>query len=157
MLAACLALAAPAEAALPREGVLVPGTSLGGIRLGMSKAHVKALWGPRFGTCRGCFYETWYFTYRAFEPQGAGVVFRNGKVARVFTLWQPPGWHTPGGLTLGLPEAELTGRYGSLVRRTCTRYTARLLEGTRAWTAFYVYAGVVWGFGLMPPEESPCL
>jgi hypothetical protein len=151
-----LSCAAPAQASLPREGILVPGQSLGGIQLGATKAQVRHVWGSHYGRCRGCFRETWYFTYRPFEPQGAGVVFQGGKVVRVFTIWQPPGWHTPGGLTLGVPEAELTGRYGSLVRRTCLRYTARVLPGKRASSTFYVYAGVVWGFGLIRPEESPC-
>jgi hypothetical protein len=156
-LALGVALAGNAGAALPREGVLLPGQTLGGVAPGMSKAEVRRIWGTGFGRCRDCSLETWYFTYRPFEPQGAGVVFRRGRVAHVFTLWQPAGWRTPGGVELGEPEAEVTRVYGALVRRRCIRYTALLLRGPRADTAFYVFDGTVWGFGLMRRSANPCL
>jgi hypothetical protein len=151
-----LALASGAAASLPREGVFVPGQTLGGVRVGMSKAAVKRLWGNRFGRCRSCPAETWYFTYQPFQPQGAGVTFRRNRVTAVFTLWQPPGWRTTGGLELGDSEAAITRTYGVLIRRRCIRYTALLLRDGRAQTAFYVFDGRVWGFGLTQPGANPC-
>jgi hypothetical protein len=62
-------------------GVLVPGETLGGVRIGMTKAEVGANWGDRRGVCRECRRTTWYFNYRPFQPQGAGVVFERGRVA----------------------------------------------------------------------------
>jgi len=135
----------------------VPGQTLGGVAVGMSKTQVRRVWGTHFGRCRDCLLETWYFTYRPFEPQGAGVVFRRGRVSHVFTLWQPEGWRTPEGLELGDSEAEVTRIFGALVRRSCIRYTALLLRGRRAQTAFYVFDGAVWGFGLTRPAANPCL
>jgi hypothetical protein len=143
--------------ALPQRGVLVPGKSLGGVTLGMTKAQVRRAWGTRFGRCRSCADETWYFNYRPFEPQGAGVAFRRGRVMRLFTLWQPDGWRTPEAVVLGAPESEITDTYGALVRRRCDRYTALLMRSERVQTAFYVYNGELWGFGLTRPGASPCV
>jgi hypothetical protein len=156
-LAALVLSATTAAAALPRAGVFVPGRSLGGVALGMTKAEIKRVWGTRFGRCRDCEAETWYFTYRSFEPQGAGVVFRRGRVAHVFTLWQPAGWRTTRGLALGAPESAVRRAYGSLVRRECIGYSALVTPGRRAQSAFYVFDGELWGFGLTRPGASPCL
>jgi hypothetical protein len=123
----------------------------------MSKADVRRVWGTRFGRCRSCDQETWYFTYRQFEPQGAGVEFRRNRVTHVFTLWQPEGWRTPGGVELGDPEAEVTRVHGALVRRRCIRYTALVVAGRRAQTAFYIYDGEIWGFGLTRQGANPCV
>ncbi|NUT55556.1 MAG: FUSC family protein, partial [Thermoleophilia bacterium] len=68
-----LALAVPAAAAPPGAGVLVPGQSLGGVRLGATKAAVERSWGRAYGICRGCERETWSFNYYAFQPRGAAV------------------------------------------------------------------------------------
>jgi hypothetical protein len=147
--------AAAAAASLPRAGVFVPGSSLGGVGLGMTKAEVKATWGTRFGRCRDCARVTWYYNYRPFEPQGAAVTFQRGRVVRVFTVWQPEGWRTSRGLTLGAPEAEIDRVHGTLVRRSCVRYTA-LVAANRPGSAFYVYDGELWGFGLSRPDSAPC-
>ena len=47
-LATALALAGGASAALPDEGTLVPGQTLGGVSIGMSKAKVRSVWGTPF-------------------------------------------------------------------------------------------------------------
>jgi hypothetical protein len=143
-----LALAAPAAAAPPQAGVLVPGRSLGGIELGANKADVERRWGRAYGVCRGCASETWYFNYFAFEPRGAGVELRAGRVAAVFTLHQPSGWRTTRGLVLGDSTARATSVYGALVRRECVGYAVLVLPGRGATTAFYIVDGRVWAFGL---------
>src|ERR687886_828446 len=97
-----LALAAPASAAAPpKRGVLVPGRSLGGLRLGMTQGQVRAAWGSSFGRCRDCLRPTWYYNLRRFQPQGVGVQFRRGSVEAIFTVWSPKGWRTTKGLRIG--------------------------------------------------------
>ena len=49
----------------------------------------------------------------------------------------------------------MTRVFGALVRRRCIRYSALLLRGERAQTAFYVFDGELWGFGLMRPGARP--
>jgi hypothetical protein len=146
--ATLLALAAPAAAAPPGAGVLVPGRSLGDMKLGATKAEVERLWGRAYGVCRGCEHETWYFNYYAFQPRGAGVEFRDGRVAAIFTLYQPAGWRTPKGLVLGDPEARITSLYGSLLRRECGGYAALAMPGAGVRTVFYVLDDRLWAFGL---------
>lgn len=151
-----LSLTAPASAAPPGAGVLVPGRSLGGIELGATKAQVERRWGRAYGVCRDCPNETWYFNYFAFQPRGAGVEFRDGRVAAVFTLYQPPGWRTTRGLALGDSVARVTSVYGALVRRECGGYAVLVLPGSRATTAFYVLDDKLWAFGLSTPGVPLC-
>jgi len=153
---ASLALAAPAAAAPPGAGVLVPGRSLGGIELGATKAEVERRWGRAYGVCRGCPNETWYFNYFAFQPRGAGVELRDGRVAAVFTLYQPSGWRTTRGLTLGDSVARVTSLYGALVRRECGGYSVLVLPGRGATTGFYVLDDRLWAFGLSRPGVPVC-
>jgi hypothetical protein len=156
VLTGALLLAAPAAfAAPPRAGVLVPGGSLGGVRLGMMRAEVRRLWGATFGRCRGCMRETWYFNYEKFHPEGAAVRFRKGRVDAVWTLWKPRGWRA-GRLQLGVSTGALADRWGALVTVPCGSYEARILTRGSVMTVFYVYAGQLWGFGLSRPGGSPC-
>jgi hypothetical protein len=142
--------------ALPPQGVLVPGRSLAGVRLGETRAAVVARWGGLFGTCRGCPAPTLYFTYRAFEPQGAGVTLRRGRVTAVFTLWSPPGWRTTKGLAVGDNAARVTELYGALPRVGCVGYEAVTLRARGAVTAVYLRSEAVWGFALLRPSERVC-
>jgi hypothetical protein len=156
--AVCLsALAAPAVAAAPAEGIFNPGESLGGVRLGMSETQVRALWGTQYGVCRNCDERTWYFNLKPFEPQGAGVEFRDGDVARVFTVWRPLGWSTADGLGLGVRLPQLRDAVPELEVRPCDAYTAYLVDRDAATSVYWVFRGRLWGFGLMRPGLSPCL
>jgi hypothetical protein len=149
-------LIALALAALPQPGTLVPGQSLGGLRLGATRAEVIAAWGPKHGVCRSCRDTTWYFNYRPFEPQGAGAEFRRGRVAALFTLWQPPGWRTPQGLRLGDEASRVTALYGPLPRTRCAGYGALTLRRGRTLSVFYVLRDEVWGFGLLRAGVRAC-
>jgi hypothetical protein len=149
-------VAVPVAQAAPTRGVLVPGTSLGGVELGATKAEVRAAWGSRFGRCRSCARETWYFNFRPFDPKGLGVEFRRGRVAALFTLWQPDGWHTPEGLRLGEHVARATEVYGPLTRRECGGYYALVLPARAAITAFYVVGERLWAFGLLERRSAVC-
>ena len=155
-IALALVLVAPAASAPPGAGVLVPGRSLGGIELGMTKAALERSWGRAYGVCKGCPHETWYFNYYAFQPRGAGVEWRGGRVAAIFTLYQPEGWHTNRGLRLGDPESRVTSFYGALVRRQCGGYSVLMLPGRATTTAFYVLDNRLWAFGLYRPGLPLC-
>jgi hypothetical protein len=123
----------------------------------MTPAQVLKAWGKRHGVCRICPDRTWYFNYRPFAPEGAGVVFRGGRVVHVFTVWRPSGWKTPEGLVLGAPASDVSRMYGSLDRRPCTSYHALLKTRKRVESVFYVFRDKVWGFGLILRNASPCL
>lgn len=153
---AALALAAPAAAAPPRAGVLVPGKSLGGVALRTPVNAVLRAWGRSFGICRGCARPTWYFNFDAFQPQGAGVEFRDARVAAVFTLWSPPGWRTSRGIAIGAPVTEVTTAFGPLDREDCRGYYALVLPQGSAVTTIYVVGDAVWGFGLSLPGIPAC-
>jgi len=155
--ALALALAASAAAAPPVAGIFVPGKSLGGVSLGMTKHDVLEVWGRRHGVCRNCSRTTWYFNYERFRPQAAGVVFRRGRVVQVFTVWKPAGWRTPGALLLGAQVEQVTRAYGALEKRVCSGYYALLQPARRAVSVFYIDGTELWGFGLTRPEVSPCL
>jgi hypothetical protein len=154
---AAIAMIPSSTAAPPRQAEFVPARSLAGVRLGMTPAQVLQAWGKRHGVCRTCVDRTWYFNYRPFTPEGAGAVFRRGRVVHVFTVWRPSGWKTPEGLVLGAPASDVSRIYGSLDRRPCTSYHALLKPGKRVESVFYVFRAKLWGFGLILKNASPCL
>ena len=143
-------------ATLPLHGTLVPGKSLGGLRLGDSPARVVAAWGHGFGVCTDCARTTWYYNLARYQPQGAGVEFAGRRVAALFTLWSPTGWRTAQGLRTGDRAARITALYGRLPRQSCGTYDARVLIRARSVTTFYVVRGKVWGFGLSRPSVAVC-
>ncbi|MBV8257224.1 MAG: hypothetical protein JO073_05340 [Actinobacteria bacterium] len=153
---AALLLAAPAAAALPRAGVLLPGRSLGGIRLGEPAAAVTSALGTFHGICRGCATTTWYFTYKPFHRQGLAVELTRGRVSAVYTLWQPLAWHAAKGLQLGAYEAQVTQVAGTLPIFSCPGYTVLVLDTRLSRTAYYIDDGRLWGFGLLQRGEDPC-
>jgi hypothetical protein len=151
-----LVLAAPAAAELPRAGALVPGRSLGGIRIGQSEQAVRAALGGFYGTCRACRLRTWYFTYRPFTRPGLGVEFTRGRVSGVYTLWHPSGWHARHKLgfgTLPLVVHKLVGRTTTVV---CAGYEVLVRDSRHARDAYYLYGGRLWGFGLFQRGADPC-
>jgi len=149
-------LPAAATAAPPEAGVLVAGRSLGGVKLGETAARVEAAWGTRHGLCRSCTIRTWYFNLVPFQPGGAGVELRRGRVDAVFTIWAPHAWHDLRGLRIGDAAADVTGAYGPLRRVDCGDYAALTLASRRAVTAFYLVGEKVWGFGLLSRRASVC-
>jgi hypothetical protein len=151
-----LVAAAPASAALPKAGTLVPGRSLGGVRLGETAPKVRAALGDPYGVCRGCAVTTWYFTYRPFDRHGLAVELVGGRVSGVYTIWEPTGWRTPAGLRLGASEADLQTLAGPLVPIVCSGYDARVRDETDVRTVYYVLRGRLWGFGLLPAHANPC-
>ena len=120
----------------------MPGESLGGLRLGATKAQVERAWGRAYGRCTSCPQETWYFNYFAFQPRGAGVEFRDGRAVAIFTLYQPAGWQTTRGLALGEPESRVRALYPKLARRDCGDYDA------------FVSRRGAYGYGPLRPRRS---
>jgi hypothetical protein len=152
--ALCLAPAAGAE--LPKQGTLIPGRSLAGVRLGEPASAVRAALGGRYGVCLGCARTTWYFTYRAFEQRGLGVELTHGRVSAVYTLWQPKGWRAPHGLQLGAVQAQVTKLAGTLNPIMCAGYEALVSDAREVRTAYYIVNETLWGFGLLRANETPC-
>jgi hypothetical protein len=151
-----LALAGSAAAGLPKAGALVPGRSLGGVRLGEAPRAVRASLGSSYGTCRGCVHSTWYFTYQPFTQKGLAVEFDRSRVSAVYTLWSPEGWHGPKGLRFGATPLTVHDRVGTLSTVACNGYTALVRDTFRARTAYLLYAGRLWGFGLFRRGADPC-
>jgi hypothetical protein len=156
MVLASLVAAAAFAAAPPQSGVVVPGASFGGLRLGTTQAQVRAAWGTRFGRCRRCAEPTWYYNYADFRPQGVGVSFDRGRVDAVFTIWTPPGWATSDGIRIGDPVSRVTEVYGPLAPVTCAGYTAYLRQQGQTQTVVYVQNDVVFGFALTRAAAEPC-
>jgi hypothetical protein len=157
VLSVAAAIVVPAASAPPDNGVFVVGESLGGARLGMTKDEIVDAWGSTHGVCTNCERTTWYFNSVPFDAPGVGVVFARGRAVHLFTVWKPFGWHTSDGLELGAPEADVAGDLVASEERTCDGYTAMLAPGEGSVSAFYVFRGELWGFGLLRPELNPCL
>jgi hypothetical protein len=151
-----LALAVPAAAGLPKTGVLVPGRSLGGVRLGETQQAVHAALGTFYGTCRGCPRKTWYFTYAPFDRHGLAVELTSGRVSGLYTLWRPAGWHAAHKLGLGSSVLAVHRLTGTTRTVTCSGYEALVRDSARARTAYYLFDGRLWGFGLFRRGASPC-
>jgi hypothetical protein len=148
--------AVPASAALPPTGTLVPGRSLGGLRLGETATQVRSALGSSYGVCRGCPTRTWYFTYRPFDRHGLAVELEAGRVTGMYTVWKPDGWRTSRGLALGASETALQTLAGPLIPIVCSGYDARIRDDAGARTVYYVLRGRIWGFGLLRANANPC-
>ena len=154
---AALALAAPATAGLPQAGSLVPGRSLGGVSLGESPQAVKAALGTFYGACRDCARKTWYFTYRPFDRRGLAVEFSRDRVSGVYTLWRPARWHAPHRLVIGAPVLAVHRLAHASSTVICPGgYEALVRDSAHVRSAYYLYGGKLWGFGLFPRGGNPC-
>jgi hypothetical protein len=153
---AALVFAATAAGGLPKAGVLVPGQSLGGVRLGESPRDVRAMLGTFFGTCQGCPHRTWYFTYAPFDKHGLAVELKGGRVSGLYTLWRPAGWYAPHKLGFGYSVLAVHRLAGASRTVICRGYEALVRDSARATTAYYLVDGRLWGFGLFRRDASPC-
>jgi hypothetical protein len=143
-------------AALPRQGILVPGRSLAGVRLGDSAASVRTLWGRNFAVCRGCGAMTWLYLYSTDDPLGAGVKFRHGRVTAVFTLGGPRGWRTARGLRVGqlLDPFNDPGNASKWI--ACQGYGAKSVQTGDSITSILTIGQSIYGFALTRPSEPVC-
>jgi hypothetical protein len=148
-----------AAQALPTAGVLAPGKSLGGLKIGMTMTQVKSLWGSNYKLCpkSDCKNATvWYYIYGRGEPLGAAVRFRNQKVSAVFTLGSPTGWHTAEGLGMGEQIDKVNSLYGQLVWHVCIGYGAMSMRTGNTVTSIYTTGEAVYGFAITSPAEAVC-
>jgi hypothetical protein len=145
-----------ASAALPHAGTLVPGRSLGGIRIGETAKQVRAQLGRDYGVCRGCATTTWYFTYKPFTRSGLAVELARGRVAAVWTIWRPSGWHAAKSLRLGALQEQVDAVAGPLVPLVCAGYDVLTRDDAGIRTAYYIVDGKLWGFGLLRRDANPC-
>jgi hypothetical protein len=143
------------QAALPKKGVLVPGRSLAGVKLGDSAETVRRLWGQRFVVCRTCEPMTWFYLYSTGDPVGAGVTFRRGEVTAVFTLGMTLGWRSAGGVRVG-QLLDTNGPDGSGRWSSCTGFGVRSHPTGRAVTSILTLGPAVYGFSLTRPSEPVC-
>jgi hypothetical protein len=159
------AIAVPSKATkaeakfLPARGVLHPGKSLAGVKLGMTMKQVTDLWGKNYKVCvprRICPYPTWYYIYPKGEPLGASVRFRQGKVVTIFTLGSPTGWRTAEGLLMGEQIDRINQLYGKLTWSVCIGYGAMSMRTADAVTSIYTTGESVYGFALSRPGEPVC-
>jgi len=143
---------------LPARGILHPGKSLAGVRLGDSMERVEQLWGHNYRVCqsRQCPHPTWYYIYPTGEPLGASVRFKNGRVVTIFTLGSPTGWRTAEGLVIGEQVDRISELYGKLNADACIGYGALTMRTKSVRTAIYTYGPIVYGFALSRPSEPVC-
>jgi hypothetical protein len=151
-----LAVAIALVLALPQQGILVAGESLGDVRLGATETQVRTAWGPRVGVCRGCPRRTLYFTYASFDQVGAGAEFVRGRAVALYTLWSPTGWRTNRGVRLGDPELSVVSEYRGMLRTECGHYYALSLRRGRVVTAFWFRNESLWAFGIQRSSVPLC-
>ena len=143
------------EALLPSRGVLIGGVSLADVQLGDSPRAVELAWGTNHMSCDSCRLRTWLFVYPN-RPAGAAVAFdRGGRAVAVFTIGQPFGWRTAGGLWVG---AKLTAEHGiaTMDHEDCADYDALSRRKGDVVTSIYTHAGAVYGFALTLPSQPVC-
>jgi hypothetical protein len=131
--------------------VVVPGKSIGGVRLGDSLAAVRRLLGAEsFRAPSYSGYQELVFR----ERQALNVRFRGGKVIAISA--SAPGSQTTEGLAMGQPSARITKLYGSLPKINCDVATLFVMRGKTASTYIGVHGGRVVGVDLALPTEEPC-
>ena len=84
------------------------------------------------------------------------VEFDRGRVSGAYTLWRPQGWHAPHHLRFGATPLTLHDRVGTLRTVPCQGYIALVRDTFHARTAYFLYAGRLWGFGLFRRGATPC-
>ncbi|HZO96922.1 MAG TPA: hypothetical protein VFB42_06085 [Gaiellaceae bacterium] len=144
------------QATLPAHGVLSPGVSLAGVRIGYTVAKVKKLWGSNYKVCPECKSPTWYYIYTKGEPLGAAVKFKKGRVVAAFTLGSPTGWRTTEGLLMGEQIDKVSRLYGSLGWHVCIGYGAMSMRNGNTVTSIYTTGEAVYGFAITAPAEPVC-
>ena len=135
--------------------MLVPGRSLGGIELGRDQGGGRAPLGPRLRRLpRLRRRRPGTSTTSPSSLAAPAVELRNGRVAAVFTLYQPLSWRTTRGVALGDSVTRVTSVYGALVRRECGGYAVLVLPGRGATTAFYVLERQALGVRALPARRA---
>ena len=146
---------------LPTRGVLKPGVSLAGVKIGDTMTRVKTVLGANFTLCtvatsKLCTEPVWLFEYNRGEPLGVATKFHNGKVSAVFTLGVIEGWKTAEGLKMGDPVSNIYSFYNTPIYTKCIGFEALSMKKGTVTTSIYTASGVVYGFALTAPKEAIC-
>ncbi len=129
-----LASAAPAGAAAAGAGEIVPGKSVGDVRLGMSTGELFQRWGPPERTDRDSDGVT---LYDYGEKQGVGVFVDGDQVSQILVV--TPDWITTNGIKVGATRPEVLAFYG----QPDTQLTGQTQDEVRIW---YKRRGLVFIF-----------
>ncbi len=78
-----------------------------------------------------------------------------GVVTAVFTLGSPVGWGLTG-VKMGDPVSNLYNLYNNPGNVNCVGYGALTIRAGNSTTSFYSANGVIYGFALTAPSQSPC-
>jgi hypothetical protein len=138
---------------LPVNGVLVPGQSLGGIRLGDTGGKVMDLWGRDYTMISGQP-MTWIYMSPTGDPYGAAVSFRNGRVTAIFTLGGIKGWRRSDGLRVGQTLSTFNDPQGRTT--ACVGYGAMSTRNGDTVTSILTNGQSIYGFALTRPSEPVC-
>jgi hypothetical protein len=138
---------------LPVNGVLVPGESLGGIRLGDTGGKVMELWGRDYTMISGQP-MTWIYMSPTGDPYGAAVSFREGRVTAIFTLGGIEGWRRSDGLRVGQTLSTFNDPQGTTT--ACVGYGATSTRTGDAVTSILTNGQSIYGFALTRPNEPVC-
>jgi hypothetical protein len=163
VLSAALALVSHAGRAggqLPARGLVVPGVSFAGLKLGDTEERVRQVWGRDYETCKYCSDTTWLYEYKGGEPLGAAVRFQKHRAVAIFSLGSPAGWRTSKGLFIGDPIADVYHFYPTTGTTRCIGFdavTTRITTSAgKSVMAFYSAAGVIYGFAMVVPSMTVC-
>jgi hypothetical protein len=80
---------------------------------------------------------------------------KGGITTAVFTLGMPAGWGLKG-LLMGDPVSNIYNFYGTLGTVNCIGYDALTVRIGQTTTSFYSSGGIIYGFALTAPSETPC-
>lgn len=150
---------------LPTVGILIPGVSLAGIKLGMTEKQVGKILGENPVLCTIkittlCREPVYLYEYTHGEPLGVGVKFHafegNEQVSAVFMLGTIAGWRTKEGLKIGDPVSNIYNFYSTPYDTNCIGFAALSAKSGSVTTSFYTADGIVSGFAITQPPEGIC-
>jgi hypothetical protein len=140
----------------PIRGLVLPGVSFAGLKLGWTPQQVRAKWGSNYITCKYCSDPTWLYEYQAGEPLGAAVRFEQNKAVAIFSLGSPAGWRTDKGLYMGDPISNVYLFYKNTGTTRCIGFDAVTVRLGKSVMAFYSAAGALYGFAMVVPSMTVC-
>ena len=149
-----LVLAAPAAAGLPRTGTLVPGRSLGGVRLGETLPSRRG--GARRGlTASAMTARSGRGTSRTSPSTGTASrsSSTHGRVSGVYTLWRPPAGARRMASASARRRSPSTTAVGTLAPIGCHGYDALARDSAKARTVVLRRRREALGIRPLPPRR----
>jgi hypothetical protein len=94
-------------------------------------------------------------TAAASAATSAASAAASGTVVAVFTLGSPTGWGMKGVIMYD-PVSNVYNVFGNPATQNCVGYSALTVKIGDSTTSFYSSSGVIYGFALTAPSQSPC-